>query len=138
VAAVKREQVVAIKVGQPLQPLAALQLTKQRGVERAQPDGINRIEAFAKARVARRTLDPIERFEIRPHRSLLAVVIELQRRGILQPKERRPRHQMIDQRDAVVGAVGNPRKHPPRLAQQSLDAESLAAKRGAHRSTPAS
>lgn len=51
--AVDRDQIVAIEVGKPLQPLAALQLGEQRLVERAQEARIQLIETLAKARVAR-------------------------------------------------------------------------------------
>jgi hypothetical protein len=81
---------VVIEVGKPLQPLAALQLGEQRLVERTQVARIQRIEALAKARVARGALDSVERFAIRPRRLVPAVVLELQSEGYFSPNNARP------------------------------------------------
>ena len=94
------------------------------------------IEAFAKAGVAGRPLDPVERPEVRPRRGLLAVVLELQQRGVFQPEQGQPRHQVVDQGDVVAGRVGDLGEHPPRFAQQALDAEMFAEKRRTHRYLP--
>jgi hypothetical protein len=113
--AVEREQVVPVEVVEPLQPLAALQLRKQRLVQRLQTARVERIEALAKARVARRPLDPVERLEVRPRGRLLAVVLlELQQRGILQPEQRQPRHQVIDQVEQQIKVVRVTLKAPSR------------------------
>ncbi len=124
--AVERKPIMVIVVGKPLQPLAALQLTEQRRVQRAQVARIQRIEALAKARVTRGALDSVECFEIRPRRLFPAAVLELQQRGILQPEQRQPRHQMIDQRNRVAGCVGDLPEHLPHRVQQTFGAELLA------------
>jgi hypothetical protein len=51
---------------------------KELLVQRAQTVRIERIEALAKAHVAWRPLDPVERLEVRPRCRLPAVLRELQ------------------------------------------------------------
>ena len=100
---------------------------------------VKRIEALAKAAVARCALDPIEGPEVGARGGLLAaVVIELQQRGVLQPEQRQPRHQMIDQGDCLARRVGDRCTDPPRLAQQPLGAEVFTANRCTHQDLPRS
>ncbi|ESQ10345.1 MAG: hypothetical protein N838_16600 [Thiohalocapsa sp. PB-PSB1] len=115
-----------IKVLKPLQPLAALQVRKQGLIQRAQKARVEFIKAFAKAGVAWRAFDPVEGVQIRARCLLSTVVLELQQRKILQPKQRQPRHQMIDQRNLATARVGDLRKKPPRLVQQPCGAELFA------------
>jgi len=51
---------------------------------------IDLVEALAKARVARRALDPVECLEVRPRRRLPAVMFELQQRGYFRPNNASP------------------------------------------------
>lgn len=124
--AIDREQMMVIKVGKPFQPLATLQLGEQRLVERTQCARIQPIAAFAKTRVAGRTLHTVACLEIRPRRLLLAVMLELPQRRILQPEQRQPRHQIIHQPNLIAGGVGELPEYPPRRLQQTFGAGLLA------------
>jgi hypothetical protein len=115
-----------IKVLKPLQPLAALQVRKQGLIRRAQKARVECIKAVANAGGARRALDPVEGVQIRSHCLFSTVVLELQQRRILRPKQRQPRYQMIDQRNLATARVGDLRKKPLRLVQQPCGTELFA------------
>ena len=68
---------MAIEVVKPVQPLAALQVRKQRLVQRVQLARVKFIETFAKIGIARRPFDPVECVQIRPRRRCPTVVLEL-------------------------------------------------------------
>lgn len=134
--AIDREQIMVIKIGKPLQSLATLQLGEQRLVERTKCARIKPIEAFAKTRVAGRTLHAVECLEIRPRRFLLAVMLELQQRRILQPEQRQPRHQIIHQPNVIAGGVGDLPEYPPRRLQQAGSTQLFADQRRTHQNLP--
>ena len=133
VGSVERELVVAVEIREPLETLAAQELTKKGGVKLRQVARCYIIEAFAKARVAGRAFDLVERPEVGPRRLILSVVIELQQRDVFQHEQGQPRHQVIHQRDVVDRRVGEAGKHLPRFAQQPLDAELFAGERLTYR-----
>ncbi len=83
---------------------------------------IQRIQALAKASVARGALHAVECFEIRPRRPFPTIVIELQQRGILQPEEDQPRYRMNGRRDRVAERIGNLPDHLLRLVHQARGA----------------
>jgi len=62
---------------EPLQPLGALQGAKQGLVERAQLEGIDLIETFAKMGIAGDALNAVEGAQIRLRRLVTAVTVEL-------------------------------------------------------------
>jgi hypothetical protein len=86
---------------------------------------VEHVEALAKARVARRLLDPVERLEVRPCHLHAPNPLELQQQGIPQAERREPRQQVIHQGDVVPALVEDGGEHAPRSAQQPSKLRSL-------------
>ena len=124
---VDREQIVPAQAGEPLQPLAALELREHALEHTTQLPGVHRVESLAPRRVARRALNPIQALQIHPHPLVGArIAVELKQRRILQPEHRQPRHQTITQAEpATAHRVVDLVEARPHHAQQPRCAQCL-------------
>jgi hypothetical protein len=92
---VQGEEVMTPQVAEPLQPLAALQGAEQPLVEGVQQAGVHLVEALPKAGVAGGALNAVQALEVGAVGIQLAALVELEQRGVLEPEQGQPRHQVV-------------------------------------------